>query len=64
MKTFKLFAHKERPAEYLLASSKDFKRMPIIEMANYIQIDEGTYPYLKSKMQKLISYVGQNDNSL
>jgi len=64
MKTFKLFVHRESPAEYLLVSSKEFEKMTLVDKSIYFKIDEGTYPYLKSKMQKLIGYVGQNDNSL
>jgi hypothetical protein len=64
MKTFKLFAHREKSADYLLVSSDEFKKMTPEEKAIYFQIDEGTYPYLKSKMQKLVNYVGRIDNTL
>lgn len=62
MKTFRLFAHRTKPATYLILDKKAAKEISHEEKEEYFQIDEGTHPFLLNKVKKLISHVGSNNN--
>jgi hypothetical protein len=59
MKTFKLFAHRHKPATYQILGLEAAKKMTLEDEIEYVQIDEGTYNFLFTKVKKLTSYVGQ-----
>ena len=58
MKTFKLFAHRRKPATYQILSLKEARNMSKQDHQSFIQIDEGTFPFLSKKIINLKHHVG------
>ncbi|KAF0236512.1 MAG: hypothetical protein FD181_2679 [Prolixibacteraceae bacterium] len=60
MKTFKLFANRQKPKTYQILSLEGAKKMSLEDELEYVLIDVGTHPYLVTKVKKLSCYVGQS----
>ena len=60
MKTFRLYAHRTKPATYQILGTEAAKKMTLEDELEYVLIDEGTHPYLVTKVKKLTCYVGQS----